>query len=60
MLNLTKLEFVALDIMRKNYMSWIIDVEIHLESMGLNETIKEGNIHHHKIKQKQQFLYIAS
>ena len=43
MLNLTKLEFVTLDISRKNYLSWIIDAEIHLDAMNLGATIKEGN-----------------
>ena len=43
MSNLAKLEFVALDISSKNYLSWIFDVEIHLTSMNLGETIKEGN-----------------
>jgi hypothetical protein len=32
MSNLTKLEFVALDISGKNYLSWILDAEIHLEA----------------------------
>ena len=41
MSNLTKLEFVALDISSKNYLSWILDVEIHLEAMALAETIKD-------------------
>ena len=43
MSNLTKLEFVVLDISAKNYLSWILDAEIHLTSMNLGETIKEGN-----------------
>ena len=43
MSNLTKLEFVALDISGKNYLSWILDVEIHLEAMNLGETIRDGN-----------------
>ena len=43
MLNLTKLEFVALDILGKNYLSWILDAEIHLDAMNLGATIKEGN-----------------
>ena len=43
MTNLAKLEFVALDITEKNYMSWIINVEMHLQSMGLIDTIKENN-----------------
>ena len=44
MTNITKLEFVALDISGKNYLSWILDVEIHLAAMNLENTIKEGNI----------------
>ena len=43
MSNLTKFEFVALDIYGKNYLSWILDVEIHLDAMNLGNTIKEGN-----------------
>ncbi|XP_059629909.1 uncharacterized protein LOC132272847 [Cornus florida] len=43
MSNLTKLEFVALDISGKNYLSWILDAEIHLDVMNLGETIKEEN-----------------
>nr|KYP38056.1 hypothetical protein KK1_040703 [Cajanus cajan] len=43
MLNIAKLEFVALDIMGKNYLSWILDAEIHLDAMGLGDSIKEGN-----------------
>ena len=43
MSNLTKLEFVALDLSGKNYLSWILDAKIHLDAMGLGDTIKEGN-----------------
>ncbi|XP_060195407.1 uncharacterized protein LOC132624682 [Lycium barbarum] len=43
MANLTKLEFVALDISDKNYLSWVLDAEIHLDAMGLGDTIKENN-----------------
>ncbi|XP_017974507.1 PREDICTED: uncharacterized protein LOC108661582 [Theobroma cacao] len=43
MSNPIKLEFVALDITGKNYLSWILDVEIHLDAMGLGDTIKEEN-----------------
>ena len=43
MSNLKKLEFVALDISGKNYLSWIFDAKINLTSMNLGETIKEGN-----------------
>ena len=41
MSNLTKLEFVALDISEKNYLSWILDAEIYLTAMNLNNTIKK-------------------
>ena len=27
----------------KEYLSWILDVEIHLDAMNLGVTIKEGN-----------------
>ena len=43
MSNLTKLEFVTLDISGKNYLSWILDAEIHLDAMNLGATIKQGN-----------------
>ncbi|XP_015169906.1 uncharacterized protein [Solanum tuberosum] len=38
-----KLEFVALDIFGKNYLSWVLDAEIHLDAKGLGTTITEGN-----------------
>jgi len=43
MSNLTKLEFVALDVSNNNYLSWILDAKIHLEAMNLENTIKEDN-----------------
>ena len=43
MSNLTKLEFIALDISGKNYLSWILDAEIHLEAMNFGDTIKDDN-----------------
>ena len=43
MSNLTKLEFVAPDIARKNYPSWTLDAEIYLDAMNLEATIKEEN-----------------
>ncbi|CAL1376498.1 unnamed protein product [Linum trigynum] len=43
MSNLSKLEFVALDVTGKNYLSWVLDAEIHLAANGLGDTIKEGN-----------------
>ena len=47
MSNLTKLEFVTLNIYGKNYLSWILDAKIHLTSMNFGETIKEGNEESH-------------
>ena len=43
MSNLTKLEFVVLDISGKNYLSWVMDAEIHIDVINLGNTIKEGN-----------------
>jgi len=43
MSNLANFEFVALDIMRKNYLYWILNGEIHLDTMGLGGAIKEIN-----------------
>ncbi|XP_019241827.1 PREDICTED: uncharacterized protein LOC109221845 [Nicotiana attenuata] len=43
MSNLSKLEFVALDITGKNYLSWVLDAEIHLDAKGLGNTIIKRN-----------------
>ena len=43
MSNLTKLEFVTLDISGKNYLSWILYVEIHLDALNLGVMSKERN-----------------
>ncbi|XP_049350150.1 uncharacterized protein LOC125814731 [Solanum verrucosum] len=43
MSNLPKLEFVALDISKKNYLSWVLDAEINLTAKGLGDSIIEGN-----------------
>ena len=43
MSNLAKLEFVVLDISSKNYLSWVLDAKIYLDTMNLGNTIKEGN-----------------
>ena len=52
MANLAKLEFVALDITEKNYLSWMLDAEIHLEANALGETIKDGNNASNQDKEK--------
>ncbi|TYI84637.1 hypothetical protein E1A91_D05G378900v1 [Gossypium mustelinum] len=41
--NLIKLEFIAPDISERNYLLWVLDVEIHLNTMNLRDIIKEGN-----------------
>ena len=43
MSNLEKLEFVVLDTLNKNYLSWVLDAEIHLDVMNLGNIIEEGN-----------------
>ena len=43
MSNLSKLEFLALDISRKSYLSWALHAEIHLDAMGLQDIIQENN-----------------
>jgi hypothetical protein len=43
MSNLTKFDFVALDITGKNYLAWVLDAEIHLNANGPGDTIKGGN-----------------
>ena len=43
MSNIIKLEFMTLDITGKNYLSWILNDEIHLDAMNLRVAINEGN-----------------
>ncbi|XP_019228790.1 PREDICTED: uncharacterized protein LOC109209885 [Nicotiana attenuata] len=40
---LSWLEFVAHDISGKNYLSWVLDAEIHLAAKGLGNFITQGN-----------------
>ncbi|KAL1168118.1 hypothetical protein V6Z11_A05G063400 [Gossypium hirsutum] len=47
MSNLTKLEFVALDITRNNYLSWVLDAEIHLDTKGLDKAKAMIFLRHH-------------
>ena len=42
MTNLTKLEFTALDITGKNYLSWALDAEIHFIANDLENAILVG------------------
>ncbi|XP_070676411.1 uncharacterized protein [Malus domestica] len=44
MVNLAKLEYAALDITGKNYLTWVLDTKIHLEVGNLKDIIrKESN-----------------
>ncbi|XP_050108563.1 uncharacterized protein LOC126587530 [Malus sylvestris] len=43
MANLANLDFVALDITGKNYLTWVMDAKIYMEATNLGETIKEDN-----------------
>ncbi|GJR07708.1 disease resistance CC-NBS-LRR class family protein [Tanacetum coccineum] len=43
MSNLSKLKFGALIVTGKNYMPWVLDVKMHLESMRIAQTIVENN-----------------
>ncbi|KAM1569792.1 hypothetical protein COP1_035009 [Malus domestica] len=38
---LAKLDFAALDITEKNYLTWVLDTKIHLEATNLGDTIRE-------------------
>ncbi|KAM1017027.1 hypothetical protein PS2_046084 [Malus domestica] len=41
MANLVKLDFAALDIIGKNYLTWVLDTKIHLEAANLKDTTRE-------------------
>ncbi|CAM8974441.1 unnamed protein product [Rhodiola kirilowii] len=41
MSNLARLEFTALDVSGRNYLTWVVDAELHLASNNLGETIVE-------------------
>ncbi|XP_068319752.1 uncharacterized protein [Pyrus communis] len=41
--NLAKLDYAALDITWKNYLTWVLDTKIHLEAGNLGDTIREEN-----------------
>ena len=50
--NLTRVAFEALDISGKNYLSWVLDVEMHLIFEELGDTIIEGSEASSQIKAK--------
>ncbi|XP_070668745.1 uncharacterized protein [Malus domestica] len=41
MANLAKLDYAALDITEKNYLTWVLDTKIHLEAGNLGDSIRE-------------------
>ncbi|GAV78206.1 hypothetical protein CFOL_v3_21674, partial [Cephalotus follicularis] len=42
--NIENQKFFALDISRKNYLSWVLDVKLHLSAKKLRHTIEEENV----------------
>ncbi|KAL4561697.1 hypothetical protein LXL04_033869 [Taraxacum kok-saghyz] len=54
MSNIAKLEFAALKVTGKNYMPWIMDVKMHLQAQGIQNTINKQNEYAtHKKRQRQ-------
>ncbi|XP_074374067.1 uncharacterized protein LOC141714447 [Apium graveolens] len=43
MANLAKLDFVASDLSGDNYLSWVVDAELHLSANRLKDIIESGN-----------------
>ncbi|XP_070035664.1 uncharacterized protein [Nicotiana tomentosiformis] len=43
MTDIIKRKFIALEISGKNYMTWVLDAEIHLDAMGIGDAIKDKN-----------------
>ncbi|CAM8980104.1 unnamed protein product [Rhodiola kirilowii] len=37
MSNLVRLQFIALDVFGKNYLTWVVDAELHLASNNLGK-----------------------
>jgi hypothetical protein len=54
MTNLVKIDLVELDITCKNYLSRVLDAEIHLDVMGFGDTIKHENEASNKKKKRQR------
>ncbi|GAV74624.1 hypothetical protein CFOL_v3_18104, partial [Cephalotus follicularis] len=44
MTNIENRKFIALDISGKNYLSWVLDVKLHLSAKKLRYTIEEENV----------------
>ena len=52
MSRLVKLEFAVLDITSKNYLLWVFNAEIHLDTKGLGNTIIKENKAYNQDKAK--------
>ncbi|CAM8956362.1 unnamed protein product [Rhodiola kirilowii] len=57
MSNLAKLEFSPLDISRKNYMPWTIDIETHLDSWIFSKQSLKG-IPHRKVDKAKSLIFL--
>ena len=56
MSNLTRLEFIALDVSGRNYLTWVLDAELHLDSQDLRNTINEKSDSSLKDKTKAMII----
>ena len=56
MSNLFHLEYNAFDVFRNNYLPWILDAEIYLDSKDLEDTIETENNISQKDKDKAIFF----
>ena len=50
MANIDKFKFNILDVSENNYLSWCLDVELHLQGQGLVETLVEDGDYTEKDK----------
>ncbi|XP_023754681.1 uncharacterized protein LOC111903126 [Lactuca sativa] len=57
MSNIAKLEFATLEVSGKDYVTQMIDVKMHLESMGISNDIYEFNNCLHKTRRKHKFSF---
>ncbi|GAV88638.1 hypothetical protein CFOL_v3_32060, partial [Cephalotus follicularis] len=46
--NIENRKFIALDISRKNYLSWVLDVKLYFSAKKLRHTIDEDNAASHE------------
>ncbi|GAV82648.1 hypothetical protein CFOL_v3_26099 [Cephalotus follicularis] len=44
MANIENRKFIAIDISGKNYLSWVLDVKLHLSAKKLRHAIEEENV----------------